>query len=243
MSKNHDFSYMINQAKAEARNDAIKTFFMKYRKIIKNLLLVFFIFVIGYIAVSVYQKAQQERYSQVLHQSLLDQQSGDIEKTKEALKSIYDSASAPSGIKALASLRYADIFLQEGKISKASEIYQDVSECRSCDTYIRELAGLLAIKSWIADENELKKDDILINIEKIESKTRVLKYHVLEQQGTVEMLKGELEKSYKTFDSIVKSPEAPKVVKARSSDALKKILEKGFDPNNPASKNSSKKRK
>lgn len=227
---------LLNQARAQVRKENFKNFFYKNKKIIKALVVLGFLAAIIFLAWSAINNYRQEKFSEILHQSLIDQQIGDAPKAKENLKKIYEAKLAPSGVRSLASLRYASIIFDEGEKSQAAEIYAEINKCHSCDNYVRELAGLLAVKSWMADENEVKKEDLNARIEKIENRAKLLKYYISEQRAILEMQKNNLEKSYQLFDLIAKSSESSSALKARANDYLKMLGEKGFEPKVEAKK-------
>ncbi len=231
MLNNNEFKNLINQAKSEAKTDAIKKFFSKNSKTISMISIVAVVGVIAYGAFSLYQKSQQEKFSEVFHQALIDDQMGNSEKAKESLKKIYETTSAPSGIRSLASMRYAAILLNENKKSEAAEVYQNISHCSSCVAYVKDLAGLLLVKTWMSDENEIGKDDLISRIEKVAADNKEMHFQVSEQKGQLLLQQNNLPKAYEVFESIAKSPEVPQNVKARSEDAMKDIVSKGFDPN------------
>lgn len=229
MLEKNEIYHMINQAKSEAKKDAIKNFLGKNTKLVAKALIVAVVCVVTYSGYSLYSNSQKSKFSEILHRALIDQQLGNLDKAKEALKSIHDS-SAPSGLKSLASMRYAAMLLDENKKSEAAAIYQKISECKSCDVYVRDLGGLLAIKTWLSDENESKKDDLLSRVEKIESDSKELRFQISEQKAFIYMQKNDLAKAYEVLDSVAKSPEVPQNIKSRVEDSLKMIVAKGYKP-------------
>lgn len=230
MTKKNETMHLINQAQNEARKCQITNFLCKNRKILLALLTTIIIASAGFFAFKLYQKTQQEKFSKILHQSLIDQQSGDLAKAKENLKKIYDAKSAPSNIRALAALRYAAFLLEEGKNSESAKIYQEISNCSYCDSYLKDLSGLLLVKTWMLDDAEIQKEDLPDRIEKIENASKTLKYQIAEQRAFLEMQKNNLAKSYQIFDSITKNPEVSNSLKSRSNDGLKMVKAKGYEP-------------
>jgi len=219
---------LINQARAQARNEGWKKFICG--KTVVSFIILLVVLGLGVIGFRSYQKSQQEKFSTILHQSLINQQIGEPEKAKENLKTIYEAKSAPKGVRSLASIRYAAFLLEEGNKSEAAKIYAEVNDCKSCDEYIRDLAGLLLVKTWMSDETELQKADLNERVSKIEKTNKILRYYILEQKAWLEMKRNELEKSYQTFESIAKNPETAKALKARAEDGLKMVIEKGYTP-------------
>ncbi|MDX2083711.1 MAG: hypothetical protein SFV53_06985 [Rickettsiales bacterium] len=229
MSDN-EINSIINQAKSEARSQLIKNFFNKNNQNFKTLITLAVLAVVVFAIFSLYQNSQREKFSEIFHQALIDQQKGDLTKAKESLQKIYESG-APGNIKALASLRYANIMFDENKKAEAAIIYQKVSECSNCDYYVKDLGGLLAVKTWLADENEIKKEDLLTRIEKIENDSKELRYQISEQKAFLHIQKNNLAKAYEILDSINKNPDVAPNIKGRISDSMKMIIAKGYEPN------------
>jgi hypothetical protein len=221
---------LINQAKMQARNESLKKFFIKNGKNFMRLVTIIIITVIIFFAFKSYQKSQQAKYSAILHESLLNQQIGNLAEAKKNLKTIYDAKSAPNGVRSLAALRYGSMLLDEGKKSEATKVYLEINSCGSCDDYIRDLTGLLAVKVWLSDENQVQKKDLNADIEKIENNSKILRYYIAEQRATLELQKNNLQKAYQIFDAIAKNPESSQVLKARARDALKMIIAQGYKP-------------
>lgn len=221
---------LINQARSQARSEGLKNFFGKNAKALVRVAVAILVVIILLVGFSSFQKSREAKFSEILHKSLINQQIGEPEKAKENLKEIYDTKSAPSGVRALASLRYAAFLLEEGKKDEAAKIYLEVNDCGSCDDYLQELAGLLAVKTWMSDEDELQKEDLAARIEKIENDSKTLRYQISEQRAFLEMQRNNLEKSYQIFEAIVKSPESGEALKSRASDGMKMVMAKGYEP-------------
>ena len=219
---------LIQQAKSQTRKENLQkvlTHKMVIRGAVALVAIAIFWGIFGFV-----QNYREAKYSEILHQSLINQQLGNYEKTKENLKSIYEAKSAPSGVRSLGSLRYAGFLLSEGKKSEAAKVYVEINECFACDDYIKDLAGLLAVKVWMSDEEEVAKEDLASRIQKIENSANSLRYHISEQRGLLEMQKYNLEKSYQIFEAIAKSPEGSQVIKLRAEDEMKIVVSKGFAP-------------
>lgn len=221
---------LINQARAQAKNDGLKRFFSRNSRSLLLLIVIALVALVGFFAFDFIQKSRQEKFSEILHQSLINQQIGDIEKAKENLKEIYDAKTAPSGVRSLAAMRYAAFLLEDNQKEEAVKIYLEINECRSCDDYIQSLAGLLAVKVWMSDNEEIQKEDLSSRIEKVENSSKVLRYYIAEQRALLELQKNNLEKSYQIFESIEKSPDVAPTLKARASDGLKMVISKGYEP-------------
>lgn len=221
---------LINEAKSQARKENIKNFFARNEKLIKRTATGIVIAFAVYGVLCVIQNSREVKYSAILHQSLIDQQMGDREKAKENLKKIYDAKTAPSGVRSLASLRYASMLFDEGKKAEAGEIYAEINDCGSCDSYIQDLSGLLAVKTWMSDKEEVQKADLSERIEDIENSAKTLKYYIAEQRALLEMQRNNLEKSYQIYELIAKNSESSQTLKARARNGLSMIISKGYEP-------------
>ncbi len=230
MSENNEMNSLINQAKSEARSECVKKFFAKNGKIITTVATFAVVGVVGFAAFALYQNSQEEKFSEIFHQALIDQQLGDMNKAREGLQKIYETSSAPKGVKSLASLRYAAMLLDENKKAEAGEVYKKISECGNCDSYVKDLGGLLAVKTWLSDEEEIQKEDLLVRIEKIESNSKELRYQISEQKAFLQIQKNNLSKAYEILESISKSPEVTQTIKTRVLDGMKMIVAKGYQP-------------
>jgi hypothetical protein len=221
---------LINQARAQSRSESIRNFLAKNGKNIARLVIFAIVALIVLFGFKSYQNSQEAKYSEILHKSLLNQQVGNIEEAKKDLKQIYNAKSAPSGVRSLALLRFAAILSEEGNKQDSAKIYLEVSDCGSCDAYIKDLGGLLLVRTWLSDEAEFNKDDLSARIEKIENGGKVLRYHIAEQRAMLELQRNNLEKAYKIYEQISKNPESSQVLKARAVDGLKMIVAKGYEP-------------
>ncbi|MBP7710463.1 MAG: tetratricopeptide repeat protein [Rickettsiales bacterium] len=220
---------LINQAKDQARKEGLKNFFAQNAKILARLSFAVLLAVVIVLIFHSVQSSRQAKYSAIFHQALIYQQVGDEAKAKEELQKIYNTKSAPSGVRSLASLRLAAIHFNQGDVAEANKIYREVSECSSCDRYVRDLAGLLLVKSWMADESEVNKEDVVARVEKIENSNKVLKYYISEQRAFLEALKGNLDKSHQILEVIVKSADAPQSLKEKAKDGIQILISKGFE--------------
>jgi hypothetical protein len=228
MTENNEINNIIHQAKSEARADIIKQFFVSNRKILKIIASSALVLIVAFVAFDAYQTSQEKKFSIVLQQSIIDQQEGNLDKAKNSLKEVVDSKVAPRNIKALASLRLAALLLDENKKAEAVAIYQKVNSCVSCDSYLKDLAGLLTVRVWLSDENEIQKEDLLVRIEKIEANSKELRYQISEQKGWFELLKNNLDKSYAIFESLAKNPEVDETLKKRAEEAMKIVVSNGY---------------
>ena len=220
---------LINQAKDQARKENLKNFFCQNGKTLSRLAIAALVLAVVLLGLNSFQNSRQAKYSEIFHQSLISQQLGDEAKARAELQKIYDAKLAPSGVRSLASLRLAALYFNEGNRVEADKIYLEISECGSCDTYLRDLAGLLLVKSWMSDEAEVNKDDLAARVEKVENSNKTLKYHISEQRAFLEAVKGNYEKSNQILELIIKSPESSQALKDRAKDGIQILISKGFE--------------
>lgn len=216
---------LINQAKAQAKRDALFSMIGKNSKILVRILLVLVTAGIFAVGIGAYKKSNQEKFSEIFHRALIDQQAGELEKATKSFKEILDSSSAPSGVKALAGLRYGAVLLNENKTSEALKAYEKIAECGSCDDYIVDLARLLIVRIWMSDNEEVKKEDLASRIKKFEESSSVLKLQIAEQRAFLEMQKGNKEEAKKIFSEIEKGAEKQPALKSRAADGIKMLEE------------------
>jgi hypothetical protein len=227
-----DINNIINQAKFEIRNENLAKIFNKNKKLLSIILGISIAISIGYTAFKIDQKSKQEKFSEILHQSMIDQQLGDLEKAKQSLKTIHESSTAPYGVKSLASLRYASILLDEGNKELAIKVYSEINQCNFCDSYIKELSGLLMVRTIMTDEKLSVEQNLADKFLKIENNSKILRYYIAEQRAFLEMNQNNLEKAYEIFEMIAKNPDVKENLKQRASDAMKIVIQKGFAPKN-----------
>ncbi len=230
MSQNNEINQIISQVKSEARSEKVAKFFSKNSKIILSFSAFALVVLVIYFIFNLYKTSQEEKYTEILQLSIIDEQTGNLEKAKESLKNIADNKSVPSGVRSIASIRYAAFLLNEGKKSEALEIYKSINDCSSCDSYIRDLGGLLMVKILVADEVESQKPELIEKISEVEKKSSELKYEIIEQKAIAEMQKNEFEKAYASFNSIVNNPEVSKNLKERAKEGLSIVVSNGYRP-------------
>lgn len=225
MSSELEAKNFLNQIKSEARADKVWQFFAKHKNLSKKLVIVFAIFLAGFFIFSLIHNSLQEKYSEILHQSLIDEEMGDFAKTQEALQEIADATFAPSGVKGLASLRYAGLLLRMGKKDEALKIYQETAFSVFYDDFVQETAGLLAAKLLINDVNKNSdksmQDNVTEQVEKIVNNNKILKDLTLEQQAILMIKIDNKIKAREILEKIVKSEKAVQSLKSRAADLIK----------------------
>ena len=170
-------------------------------------------------AFSWYDLVQSKKYSVILHQSMIDEQSGEIEKSVEALKKIYQSG-APAGVKEIASLKYALSLIKNGKNDEALEVYLKTNQNTKFDQYIREYSGLVALKMMVDENKSENKEKILALEAKLEKKSKTLKYHIIEQKGLFLWHSGDFKAANEIFSSLASNPESSEFLKKRSQEMV-----------------------
>lgn len=223
-----EISTLIKQAKSQARIEKIfKILWAHSKKLIYGAIVV----IIGsllFFAFKIYQNNAAEKYSAMLHQSLVYQQIGQMDLAKKELEKIVNS-SAPSGVHSLASLRYAAFLIEEGNIGDAKKLFAQVNQCQSCDDYIKDVAGLLLVKMMIADSSATQNsEEFIAQITKIKNRAKPLKHEIALQLGMLQLFNKNLEESYKIFDEIARDEKASQAVKLQAKDGAQMVVAKGF---------------
>lgn len=220
----------LKHAKTKANKESVGYFLKENKAILLKLAVIAFVILLVYSGYCVYQTSQAKKFSAIIHESIVAQQNGDLKTAKEKLKSIYDTKLAPANVRAIASIRYAGFLLEEGNKAEAGDIYYEISECFSCNDYVTDLAGLLAVSTWLSDA-EISKNDLSKKIKNIFDSSHSLKWFIAEQRGFYEMHKKNYLVANQIFEEIIKSNDADKTVKSRAQDAKKILVQKGFKVN------------
>lgn len=224
---------LINQARSKARFENISRICKLSKKSVKNLSITIGAIGLIFLAFGLYSKSAQTKYSTIFHQALIEEEKGDLGASMNNLEQIYNAKFAPSGVKALASLRFGGILLNNGDSVKALKVYTEIAHARRYDDYIRELAALLASKiiaidaSSEADKSKLEAD--LALIEKFESKSKILHNYIAEQKGIFLMKSGDLEKSYQIFSKLAQDKDASAPLKVRAADLVRVVVSQGYE--------------
>lgn len=232
MFNKNSFYNLLNKLHPQTNFDNVKAFIIKKKQLIIRLIYGLAAFLVILFCFNLYQKSAQEKYSELLHQSLLDQEKGNLVEAQKNLQAIYEAKFAPSGVKGLASLRYAGILLGSGNKDEALKIYQEVAFSIRQDRYLRDLAGLLACRIIVintnANSDKIAQEEAFKQIEKIASSNKALKIYVSEQKGILAMKLGNLEKSYQVFSEILKDKNAEQAIKIRVADMIKILISQGY---------------
>lgn len=223
---------IINQARPTVWMPRISGIFSRSKKLLSVLAIGLAIALVVWFLFGLYQKSAQEKYSAIFHQSLLEEERGDTETALQILHEIHESQFVPSGVKGLASLRYAGLLLNAGSADEALEVYTKIANGRRYDNYLRELSGLLASKILVikADANgdKLLQKEALKQIKKFESRSKIMKPYFIEQRAIFEMKIGNLEEAYTAFVSIAQSQDGGQGLKLRVADMIKIVIAQGY---------------
>lgn len=212
--------------------DFILNFIAKQKKKLLLLGALFAGFLVILFFVNLYQKYAQEKYSALFHQALIFEEKGEIVKAKEELQKIHETSFAPSGVKGLASMRYAAILFAQNNVDEALKVYEEIGNSNRYNQYLRELSSLLATKILVikANENsdEAFKKQALKQIEKFEARSKNLNLYIAEQKGIFFLKTKNLEKSFETFEAIIKNQNAEQALKLRAADMIKILVSEGY---------------
>jgi hypothetical protein len=208
---------IAKEIKTEERKEKIKLFLVTHKRTILILILAIIVLIIVAASIKTYQRKQEENYSAVLQQILIDSETNP-EAAKTSLKKLYEDKSAPAGTKSLASLKYAAVLMKEAKTDEAVAIYLEINKTKKYDAYIKELSGLLALKTLI-DTNKPEFEDKIINLTaELEKNSKSLKYYVTEQKAVFEWNRGNHKIAGEIFKNLAENTETSQAVKARAKE-------------------------
>ncbi len=226
MSKEKDLERILEKARIEAQKDALMDFVVKNGKAITRISLVILTIIIISVATSIIKNKRQATYSKILQEAYIAQDVNDLKKSKELLKKILDSKRAPNSISTLASFRYADFLLQDSKNQEAFDIFTKIAECNSCEEFSRDLAKLLAIKTWIMDGEIQKQENVAQKMQSYALKAKHLKDHINEQMAIYQLMQGNLKRALDIYKKITNSAEASDAIKVRAQTHISDLISK-----------------
>jgi len=233
MKHKHEMMNLINQARSKARFDSILRICKLSKKSMKNLSIIIGVAAVIFFSFSLYSKSAQTKYSTIFHQALIEEEKGDVAASMSNLEQIYNAKFAPSGVKALASLRFGGSLLNNGNSAEALKVYTTIAQTRRYDDYIRDLAALLASKiiaiDVTAESEKTKLASDLALIEKFETKSKILRSYISEQKGIFLMKSGDLEKAYQTLSQFAQDKDASPTLKVRAADLVRVISSQGYE--------------
>jgi hypothetical protein len=229
MNDNQESKSLARELKIQALKEKAIGHLKTHQKLISYALIAAVLAAVLATAFSFYNQFQSKKYSAILHQSLIDEQKGDAAKATEALKTIYES-SAPAGVKSIASLKYAIALSNSNQTDQAIEVYLAVNQNKKFDDYMREYAGLLAVKTLIGQDKKDNQEKITTLLTRLEKESKILKYYIIEQKGIAQWNAGDFKTAYETFKSITDNLEASEMLKKRASEMVGIYISKFGEP-------------
>jgi len=219
MNKETESNSLIREIKAQLRQEKIIAHLKTNQKLIICFVSAAVFGLVVSTSVSFYNQVQSKKYSAILHQAIIDEQKGELEKSTAALKQIYES-NAPAGVKEIASLKYAAQILKNDQ-DQAAEIYLLINKNKRFDSYIREYSGLIALKILVSKDKKENQEKIaqekIIALESdLEKNSKILKYHIMEQKGINEWNNDNFKEANQVFQSLADNPEVSEVLKKRA---------------------------
>ncbi len=236
MNKETESNSLIRELKAQLRQEKIVGHLKTNQKLIIYFLSAIIAAAIIWTAVSFYNQIQSKKYSAILHQAMIDEQKGELEKSTAALKKIYESH-APAGVKEIASLKYAAEFLKENKNEQATEVYLAINKNKRFDSYVREYSGLIALKILVGEDKPENQEKIIALIASLEKTSKILRYYILEQKGINQWNAGNFKEANQLFKSLAENPEVSDMLKKRATEMVALYVSRfGADEEKPAEK-------
>lgn len=218
---------IIREIKDEERKDTITKFFSKNKKVILTFASILFAILIAYFIYEYVQSNREKSYSKIYHQAIIKEEKGQYQESVKLLKSIYESSSAPSGVKGVASLRYAAAAISDNNIDKALEIYEEIAFSNKYDDYLQNLSGLLLSKLIIVnlgDNPDPEKAKVAEKrIKQVINQNQILKIETKEQLAILYIKINKNDDARKILESIRTNQKASKLVKDRVIQLIKLI--------------------
>jgi len=219
MSDNQESKSLIRDLKSHVRKEKVLALAKKHQRNIIYLLSLGILVVVFLISFSFYNQHQSKKYSTILHQAIIDEQNGEIAKSDQSLKDIYESR-APAGVKEIASLKYAARLMSEGQTNEGVEAYLATNKNKQFNDYVREYSGLIALKTLVDNNQPENKDKIIALASRLERESKTLKYYIIEQRGIFLWSEGDFKTANEAFKSIAENLETPEVLKKRAMEMV-----------------------
>ncbi len=224
MSNETETKNFIEEIKREARSDVVWRFFYKHKNLAKIAAISFLAILILYFIFAVSKGILQEKYSEIFHQSMIYEESKDLQKAKDGFVEIYEANFAPHGVKGLAALRLAALLVQENQNDKALEIYKNVAKNMFYNDFVQETSALVAVKMLVNDydtkSDKKTQEKTVKEIANLAKGNKILRDSFREQQAIFMIKIGEKNKARNFLEEIVKSEVALKSQKERASSLI-----------------------
>lgn len=228
----NDAINLINEARSQARADKVFNFIRANKKIAITVAVVILIALTAFFILSIVNKSLQKKYSENFHQALLLEDQNDYEQALKTYNEICQGSFVPAGVQSLSCLRFAGISYNLGKENEALEVYKKLANGSRYDDYVQELSALLATKIMAIAANDKTDKKVIANnlkqIQKFAKHSDFLQDLILEQEAIFLMNAGELEKSAKILEEILKSEKAEQTLKERVSSMMQVLNSKGY---------------
>lgn len=215
-------SDVFREVDEEVRKDQALTLWNRY-----GALLIGFV-VLAVVATAVWQawtfwslnqrRADGEQFMIGL-EMLANNQPGQAEAEFKALE-----VDAWGGYQALASLQRAAALIAAGDREAGIEVYDRLSEDRSQESTLRDLARLLAVQNLLDTADSKTISQRLAPLLETDNTWR---FSALELSGLAEMRHGNLNAARITFTQLIDDPATPQGVRARAAEIVAAIGEEG----------------
>jgi len=202
---------LMREVSSSLRNDKIKEFYSKYSKQILIGLATFILVVLVVIGQNIYIAKKNAKYSINIQNSITSQQSGKISESREDLEKVFYDKSAPGNLKAIAGFRLVAVYLSEdldNNSDKVISIYDEIYNCKDCDIYSKDLAGMLWVKFNITSNKKMPYDELIKKIITVENSSKSFKYEIAIDRAFYELEQNHLKKSREVFELVANSLEA-----------------------------------
>ena len=211
---------ILRQVHEEVRKEKFYTFILRYKKLIIITVLVMIIGAIGVFANANYQENKSKKYSKLMHQFLVY---ADAHQNVDALKTleyVTNDKAAPPDLKALAIIKYASILVEQNQFLEAAELLLKVNNDKRVDIYLKEFAGLLALKTMVDSDDQKFVAKIEGLLSKLEQENVIIKSPVVEQKAIFYWFQNKPLTARKIFETLALNPESSVDLKKRAREFI-----------------------
>ena len=215
---------IIREVTNSLRNDKIKEFYTKNSKSILIGLSIVVVVIAVIVGSNIYTHNKNKEYSANIQNAITSQQAGKVEESQEDLEKAFYDKSSPEKLRVIAGFRLAGVYLQKGDVEsfkKVIPIYEEISSCKDCTTFSKDLAAMLWVKFSITSDDKMPYDELIKRINAFQIASKTFRYEIAIDKAFYELEQGHTEKSRVIFQSVSDSLEASAEAKEAAKQGLR----------------------
>ncbi|MBL6664621.1 MAG: hypothetical protein ISQ34_02120 [Rickettsiales bacterium] len=215
---------LIREVTNSLRNDKVKEFYQKNSKAILIGLSLVILVVLVIVGQNIYQNSKNKKYSANIQSAITSQQVGNVEESQEDLEKTFYDKSSPEKLRVIAGFRLAAVYLKkadEDSFKKVIPIYEEISSCKQCTTFSKDLAGMLWVKFSITTDKETSYEELINKINQFQIASKTFRYEIAIDKAFYELEQNHLDKSLEIFKSVSESLEAKEDAKNTAKEGIR----------------------